>query len=183
MSLRIAAVHEEPVTKELRDMPIVALDNVGTHPLICTDHVTPVFWVELAGESSGVHQITEHHRELPSFRIGRRRGSNGRCDRRGGLTRGSRLWCWLGGLSDAFLDAFRCASPHETSALVIAHWVHVKEFILQIVEVVVIEVEASFQRTVGYPSLAFEQCEYLGEDFIEGHGHPSRCQYGVQKTV
>src|SRR5262245_34194395 len=101
MCLGIAKVHEESIPKQLGDMPIVALDNVGTHPLICTDHVTPVFWVELAGESSGVHHITEHHRELPSFRIERRRGSNGRCDRRGGLVLGSRLWCWLGGLSNA----------------------------------------------------------------------------------
>jgi len=60
-------------------------------------------------------------------------------------------------------------SPHETSTLVITHRVYVKEFILQIVEVVVIEVEASFQRTVGYPSLAFEEVNDLGKNVIEGH--------------
>src|SRR5256885_10155335 len=49
----------------------------------------------------------------------------------------------------------------------------IQEFILQIVEVGVIEVEASFQRTVGDTSLTFEQFECLGEDFIEGHCHPS----------
>ena len=48
----------------------------------------------------------------------------------------------------------------------------IQEFILQIVEVVVIEVEASFQRTVGYTSLTFEQFECLGEDFVEGHATP-----------
>jgi hypothetical protein len=47
---------------------------------------------------------------------------------------------------------------------------HVKEFILQIVEVVVIEVKASFQRTIRYPSLAFQQVDNLGENVIEGHG-------------
>src|SRR5438105_4884921 len=78
--LGIAKVHEKSIPEQLGDMPIVALDNVGTHPLICTHHVTPVFRVELAGESSRVHQITEHHRELPSFRVGRRRGSNARGD-------------------------------------------------------------------------------------------------------
>ena len=46
---------------------------------------------------------------------------------------------------------------------------HVEKFILQIVEVVVIEVEASFQRTVGYPSLAFEEVNDLGKNVIEGH--------------
>src|SRR5262245_60247004 len=59
----------------------------------------------------------------------------------------------------------------------------IQEFILQIVEVGVIEVEASFQRTVGDTALTFEQGECLGEDFIEGHGHSSRCRCGVHKTV
>jgi len=45
----------------------------------------------------------------------------------------------------------------------------VKEFILQIVEVIVIQVKASFQRTIGHTSLTFEQCQDLGEDVIEGH--------------
>ena len=45
--LGIAKVHEKPITEQLSDMSIVALDNVGTHPLICTHHVTPVFRVEL----------------------------------------------------------------------------------------------------------------------------------------
>jgi hypothetical protein len=30
-------------------------------------------------------------------------------------------------------------------------------------------VEASFQRTIGYPSLAFEEVNDLGENLIEGH--------------
>jgi hypothetical protein len=47
---------------------------------------------------------------------------------------------------------------------------HIEEFILQVVEVVVIEVEASFQRTIGYPSLAFELGDDLVENVIEGHG-------------
>jgi hypothetical protein len=38
MGLGIAKVHEEPIPQELGDMPIVALDNFGTHPLICTHH-------------------------------------------------------------------------------------------------------------------------------------------------
>jgi hypothetical protein len=60
---------------------------------------------------------------------------------------------------------------------------HVEDFILQVVEVVVIEVEASFQRTIGYTSLTFKQFECLGEDFIEGHRPPSLRRGGVQQTV
>ena len=47
MGLGIAKVDEEPIPEELGDMSIVALDNLGTDPLIRTDHVTIVFRVEL----------------------------------------------------------------------------------------------------------------------------------------
>jgi len=90
---------------------------------------------------------------LPSFRVGRRRGSNARCDLRGGLFLGSKLWCWLGRLSDAFLDAFSCASPLETSTLVVSYWMHVEEFILQVVEVVVIEGRSVFSAHYRIPVL------------------------------
>ena len=76
-------------------MPIVALDNFGTHPLIRTHHVPILFGVELRGQLGGIDQVAEHHRELPSFRFRRRRGSSTRCDLRGLLFLGSRLWCCL----------------------------------------------------------------------------------------
>jgi len=41
----IAKVHEESIAKELSNMPIVSLDNVGTNPLICTHHVPILFRV------------------------------------------------------------------------------------------------------------------------------------------
>src|SRR6266567_4741960 len=74
MGLGIAEVHEQTVTEQLGDMSIVALDNFGTHPLIRTDHVTPVFWVELRGQFCGVHEVTEEDRELAAFSFGRGRG-------------------------------------------------------------------------------------------------------------
>ena len=43
----IAKIDEESIPEQLGDMPIVALDNVGTHPLIGTDHVPVLFRVEL----------------------------------------------------------------------------------------------------------------------------------------
>src|SRR5262252_3407325 len=70
MGLGVAEVHQETITQELGDMPIVALDNFGTHPLICTHHVTPVFRVELAGQLGGIDQVAEHHRELSTFSFG-----------------------------------------------------------------------------------------------------------------
>src|SRR5262245_30189776 len=68
MCLGVAEIDEQTIPQELSDMPIVALDNVGTNSLICTHNITPVFRVELGGQLGGIDQITKHHRELPSFR-------------------------------------------------------------------------------------------------------------------
>jgi hypothetical protein len=119
MRLGIAEVHEEPVTEQLSDMPIVALDNFGTDPLICPHHITPVFRVELAGQLGGVHEVAEHHGELPSFRVGRRWCSRERCDLRGGLFLGGRRLCWLSTLRDQGGWFRSVPSPHEHSAIFI----------------------------------------------------------------
>jgi hypothetical protein len=73
-------------------------------------------------------------------------------------------------VSGGFLDSFRCASPHETSTFVIDHRVNVENFIFQVFEVVVIEVEASFESTIGHSSLPFQECDDLVEDVVECHG-------------
>jgi hypothetical protein len=81
--LRIAKIEQETIPEQLGDVPIVALDNVSTHPLIRTHHVPVLFGVELAGEARGVHEVTEQHGELAPFRLWRsgggwRRGKQGR---------------------------------------------------------------------------------------------------------
>src|SRR6516162_3825826 len=50
MCLGIAEIDKQPVTEQLSDMPIVALNNFSTHLLIRPYHVTPVFGVKLGGE-------------------------------------------------------------------------------------------------------------------------------------
>jgi hypothetical protein len=82
----------------------------------------------------------------------------------------SRLWCWLRRGSGGFLSAYSCARPNETSPFVIDDWVHIEDFFLQVLDIVVIEVKTSLEGTIRYPSLTLEQFEHLGEDFIEGHG-------------
>jgi hypothetical protein len=52
MRLGIAEVHEEPITKELGDVSLVALDNLSADLLIRPDDLPIVFGVELTGESS-----------------------------------------------------------------------------------------------------------------------------------
>jgi hypothetical protein len=65
-------------------------------------------------------------------------------------------------------------NPHQPSTTLIDYLRSgEKDFVFQVVEVVVIEVTASLEGTIGYPSLAFEQFKDLGEHFIEGHSSPS----------
>src|SRR6516165_7172008 len=93
MGLGIAEVNKESIPQELRDMSLIALDNVGTHPLICPHHVTPVFRVELSRELGGVHEVTEHDGELSPFGFGRGKGDGGWCDP-GRLIFPSSRWGW-----------------------------------------------------------------------------------------
>jgi hypothetical protein len=76
MGVGIAKVDQETIPKELSNVTVIALNHLRTGGLVCTDHIAPVFRVELRGEFGGVHQITEHHGELAtlSLRYGRHRG-------------------------------------------------------------------------------------------------------------
>ena len=105
---------------------------------------------------------------MPSFRVGRRYRRE-RCSLRGWLCLHNGLWCWLSRLRGNCLSACRVTSPNETSSFVIDHWVHIENFVLQIVKIVVIEVKTSLEGTLRYPSLAFEEVDDLDENFIEGH--------------
>jgi hypothetical protein len=72
MGLGIPKIHQESIAQELSDVPVIALDNFSTHPLIRPYHVPPVFRVELRGELRRVHQVAEHHGELAPFGVRRR---------------------------------------------------------------------------------------------------------------
>jgi hypothetical protein len=116
--LGIAKVHEESIAQKLRGVSFVALDDFSTSSLIGSDYAPVVFRVELAGQFGGIDQVTKHDSELPSFRVGRRRGSNAKCDRRW-LFLHSRLWCWLSRGSGEFLSAYSSARPDEPSIIFI----------------------------------------------------------------
>src|SRR5439155_5269044 len=53
MRLGIPKVDQETITQELGDMSIKTCDNLGADLLIDTDHVTPVFRVELGRQFGG----------------------------------------------------------------------------------------------------------------------------------
>src|SRR5262245_58030031 len=53
--------------------------------MIRVDHIPVLFGIEPGGEFCGIHQVTEEHGELASFRLWRSGGSSWRCrQRRGG---------------------------------------------------------------------------------------------------
>src|SRR5262245_36937405 len=93
---------------------------------------------------------------------------------------GRRLLGWLSRGRGDFLFACRVASPDESSPIIISYRVHVEEFFFEDIEVFVIQIEAHLQCSIRYPSLAFEEVDDLGKNFIEGHG---RCSTALTTAV
>src|SRR6516164_6509586 len=172
MRHRIAKVDQETITEQLGDMPIVALDHGGTHPLIGPHHVPPVFRVEVRGELRRVHQVAEHHGELAAFSV--RRGRDDGCGlalRWGGLRRGrQRHWRGGGGC------AGRPTRPDEHTALFIhGQLFGVNEVVFERFQQVIIDLEAQFQDPIGKTLLPLEESQGLGDDGIIVHYRPSIC--------
>src|SRR5262249_27485137 len=121
------------------------------------------------------HQITEHDRELPSFRVRRRwRYSRASFNQWGMLFLGGKRLCWLSRRRDDCLDSFSFTRPHERlTVLISGELVDFDEFILQDIEGGVIQFELEFESPVrGFPSL-LEKGNHLVEDVIEIHYRPS----------
>ena len=68
------------------------------------------------------------------------------------------------------------AGPHQDSALLIDRKLFgLDDFVLEGLEMVVVQPEPDLDRPIGEPPLALQQIEYLCEDLIKGHGHLSTC--------
>ena len=75
---RVAEVDEQPVAQVLRDVAMMLTDHGVAHLLIGAHHVAEHLGIEPGSQAGGSDQITEHHRKLPTFRLGRaRRGADG----------------------------------------------------------------------------------------------------------
>src|SRR5215475_5128061 len=67
--------------------------------------------------------------------------------------------------------AFSLPSPDQNSATLIhRNALGINQLFLEHIQILVIQIEAHLQCTIRHPSLAFEEREDLGENFIEGHG-------------
>jgi hypothetical protein len=140
--------------------------------LIGTDNVSVIFWVELAGELSGVYQVAEHHRELAPFSV--RRGRDDWCD----LTlsrRDVRRGRWRHGRGSC-RGSGRPTCPHQDSAVFIhGQLFGIDEVFFERFQQVVIELQAQFEDSVGQTLLPLEEIQGLGHDGIVVHYCPFTC--------
>src|SRR6516165_10139577 len=118
MRHRIAKVDQETISEQLGDMPIVALNHVGTHPLIGTHHLPVLFGVELSRQGSGIDEVTEHHGELPTFGFGGVMVGLWRCGSRLCFL-ADRLWRGLDSLSHWLRVRAAIAGPYQDALLFI----------------------------------------------------------------
>ena len=180
--LGIAKVHQQAIAQILRNIPVKALDHLGAGLLVRPHDVAPVFRIELPGQAGRVHQVAEQHRELPALGLGHVRRSHGRCGlgrlcmRRVG--RGLRL-----GEARSGLRRRRVPSPDQDSALLVTGQLFGRDdFVFQVFEVVVVQVEPAFEGPVRHPPLTPEQVKHLGQELIKGHDWPSPQQAWTHRT-
>jgi hypothetical protein len=64
--------------------------------------------------------------------------------------------------------------PHQDSTpLIDRELFGLDDFVLEGLEMIVVQPEPDLDRPIGEPSLALQQIEYLCEDLVKRHGHPS----------
>jgi hypothetical protein len=60
----IAKVDEQPIPEILRDMSLIARNDLSTGLLVGAHDLTKLFRIELFGQHGGADEVTEHHRQL-----------------------------------------------------------------------------------------------------------------------
>ena len=74
--------------------------------------------------------------------------------------------------------------PDEAAPRIVAYlWVGVEEFVLQIIEDILLQLELPLEGTIGDPATPLEHGHGLLEHLLKGHRPPSLYRCGVQKTV
>jgi hypothetical protein len=170
MRLRIAKVHQEPVTEVLGDMAGKTLDDHRAGGLIGPNDLPQVFGVELAGEPGGIHQVTEEHRELAAFGISGLGYGERRCTR-----------CWWALWDLSWRRGLRRwgAGPDQPPPICIHNLgMREAEFLLEGLEVRIIECELHPERPIRDPTPLAQQREHLIHHCVKVHKRPSPCLPG-----
>jgi hypothetical protein len=165
----VAEIDEQAIAEILRDMPLEAGDHLGTGLLIGPHHRAEIFWVELAGECSRVHQVTKQYSELAAFGFGcLRRDDAVYCGKRRGVLRHGRrrlrhhgARCWEG---------LRGTRPDQhTSVLIPGDLLRVEEFVLEIIEGLLIQVKLALKRPIRHTLALAQELDNVIEQCIEVH--------------
>ena len=143
---RPTKVDHEAITEVLRHIAVPGLQRRHRLLLVGPHHGAVVFGIEVLRESGRVDQVTEQHRELSTFGVGPGRSDWGRlalCWT--SLRRGRQRHGRGGGRG-----AGRPPSPDEHAALFVhCQALAVNEFVLEVVERRVIELELALEGAVG----------------------------------
>src|SRR5262245_60302987 len=155
-------------------MPIIAANHLSTGALISTDDFPVLFWIELGGELGRIDQVAEHHRELPTFCFGCTRFYWYRDVLRSWNLFSNRLRRSLVGSAGRSLEVCGGTRPREASLICLyLRFMDIEEFPFQVFQVGIIQIKASLEGTVGYPSLAFEERDHLFQDVVKRHDRSS----------
>jgi hypothetical protein len=133
------------------------------------------FGVETANQLGRVLEVGKQHCNLLALAC---QGVPGSQDLFGQMhwDRGNRhtRWRWCGGQR---WGRGGSARPHQDSALLIDCKLFGRDdFVLEGLEMVVVQPESDLDHPIGEPPLALQQIEDLCEDLVKRHGPPSVCQ-------
>src|SRR2546427_7822521 len=168
--LGIPKVDQETIAKVLGNIAIVSLDDFSTSRLIGTDDFPVLFGVELGGKFGRVHQITKHHRELPSFCVRRMWCRRERCSLRGWLFLSSRRLCWLHRGRGCGRKICSVPNPNEHSAIFISsELLCLNNLCFEGFEILVIQAKPYLEGWIRHTSLPFQEGDDLFEDVVECH--------------
>jgi len=147
MRLGIAKIDQQAVAEILGDMPVKALDDLGTGGLVGAHHLPQIFGIELARERGRIHQVTEQHSELAAFRV---RWVRGGCWQ---LRVCVLLRRWLGQWRGWLRWCASVPSPNQAAVSVLDHrMLGIEEFGLEVCEQRVVQGKLTLQRPIGHAS-------------------------------
>jgi hypothetical protein len=130
--------------------------------------------VDISDQFGRVFDIGEQHRDLLALTC---EGGTGLQDFFGEMCGGIRercplLVCGEGGACSQGLTRF--SGVDQATAVVIDHlWVRVQKFVLERLQVIVVQTELELEGAIGHPASPLEHDHRVIEHLLKGHGRPS----------
>ena len=142
------------------------------------------FRVEIADQLRGAFEVGKQHGDLFALAFQGTSGGEDLLDQIGWGVRQRRGRCGWRRRGGGRRGRYGGAGPDQDFTVFITRQaLALDEFVLQIFEGRVVELELPLQRAVGQAPPALEHGYRLVENLLKGHRPPSLCRCGVQKTV